>query len=76
MRSPLLGIVAITLFLGLVFQGTRQDGRTRANLRRGFTDRNGVYRKATMTGIGKPSYTFTILIIAATAAAVYFRALS
>ena len=76
MRSPLLGIIAITLFLGLLFQGTHQDGRTRANLRRGFRDSNGVYRRATMTGIGKPSYTFTILIIAVTAAAVYLRALT
>ena len=76
MRSPLLGMTIITLILGLVFQGSRQDGRVRANLRRGFRDINGVYRRATMTGIGKPSYTFTILIIAAAVAAVYFRALT
>jgi hypothetical protein len=63
-----------TLLVGLLFgAGRKQDGRTRAHLQRAYYNQDGTYNRASMPGIGKPSLTFIILIIAALAFAAYFR---
>ncbi len=75
MTSPLLGMAVVTLIAGLLFgAGRKQDGRTRAHLQRAYYNQDGTYNRASMPGIGKPSLTFTILIISALSFAVYLRA--
>lgn len=73
MTGTLLAIAFTTLILGLVGQGTTQDKRVRAQIQPGYY-RDGKYVEPVMKGIGKPSYTFTLLIISAVSFAVAYRA--
>lgn len=70
-----LAMAVVVLTVGLVFgAGRKQDGRTRAHLQRSYYNQNGTYNRASMPGIGKPSLTSIILVIAALAAVVVLRA--
>ena len=67
-------MAVITMILGVLSGAARkQDGRTRAHLQRSYYNKDGTYNRASMPGIGKPSLTFIILIIAAVTFAVYWR---